>query len=203
MTTPLSDAQAPIQGTCPPQTARPLRADARRNRDRILQAAGEVFGASGSEAQMDDVARAAGLGIGTLYRHFPTKTALMAALVRRKFERFTATLELALSEHDDGFAALAAAMRANAASLEDDAATRYAMGSGTEVFESVADEQVPLLALTEEAIARGQRAGTLRADLTVADIPMLMCGVSTSIDRGFDWRRHLEIVLDGMRPPHR
>jgi AcrR family transcriptional regulator len=182
------------------ETARPLRADARRNRERIVAAAGEVFGAAGSEAQMEDVARAAGLGIGTLYRHFPTKTALMAALVRRKFERFTATLERALAEHEDGFAALATAMRGNAASLENDAATRYAMGSGTEVFDSVADAQLPLLALTGEAIDRGQRDGTLRADLTVSDIPMLMCGVSTSIDRGFDWRRHLELVLDALRP---
>jgi AcrR family transcriptional regulator len=178
-----------------------MRADARRNRDRILAAAGEVFGAAGAEAQMDDVACTAGLGVGTVYRHFPTKTALMAALVRRKFERFTATLERALAAHgEDGFAALAATMAENAASLEHDAATRYAMGSGTEVLESVTDAQEPLLALTAEAIRRGQAAGTIRADLAVADIPMLMCGVSTSIDRGFDWRRHLELVLDGLRP---
>lgn len=185
----------------PPATLRPMRADARRNRERILIAAGDVFEAGGADAQMDDVARAAGLGVGTVYRHFPTKTELMAALVRRKFERFAATLEAALADHgEDGFAALAATMIENAASLEHDAATRYAMGSGVEVFDSVADAQQPLLDLTAEAIRRGKRAGTLREDLEVRDIPMLMCGVSTSIDRGFDWRRHLELVLDGLRP---
>ena len=66
---------------------RPLRRDAQRNRDRIVAAAAAAFADQGAAAQMDDVARRAGVGVGTLYRHFPTKEALMAELVRRKFER--------------------------------------------------------------------------------------------------------------------
>ena len=59
---------------------RPLRADARRNRERVLQAAREVFAEQGREAQMDDVARRAAVGVGTVYRHFPTKEALIDAI---------------------------------------------------------------------------------------------------------------------------
>ncbi len=69
------------------QTERPLRADARRNRERIIQSAKEVFAQHGAEAQMDDVAEQAQVGVGTVYRHFPTKEALMAELVRQKFQQ--------------------------------------------------------------------------------------------------------------------
>src|SRR5438874_2011849 len=73
----------------PGEAKRPLRADARRNRERILESARAVFSESGVEAQIDDVASRAGVGVGTVYRHFPTKEALMAELVRQKF-RFLA-----------------------------------------------------------------------------------------------------------------
>src|ERR1019366_1103756 len=70
------------------ETNRPLRADARRNRERILESARLVFAESGADAQIDDVARRAGVGVGTVYRHFPTKEALMVELVRQKFRLF-------------------------------------------------------------------------------------------------------------------
>src|SRR5713101_8771303 len=70
-------------------TERPLRADARRNRERILQSARAAFAESGDVVQIDDVARHAGVGVGTVYRHFPTKQALLAALVRHTFRLFT------------------------------------------------------------------------------------------------------------------
>ena len=70
-------------------TERPLRADARRNRERILQSARAVFAESGADAQIDDVARHAGVGVGTVYRHFPTKQALLTELVRQTFRLFT------------------------------------------------------------------------------------------------------------------
>ena len=71
------------------EAERPLRADARRNRERILASARAVFAESGAEAQIDDVARHAGVGVGTVYRHFPTKQALLAELVRQTFRLFT------------------------------------------------------------------------------------------------------------------
>ena len=67
---------------------RPLRADARRNRERILEAARETFSEYGTEAQMDEIARRAGVGVGTLYRHFPTKDVLVGELVRIKLSDF-------------------------------------------------------------------------------------------------------------------
>ena len=82
------------------QTPKPQRADARRNRERILEAARVVFAEQGAEAQMDDVARAAGVGVGTVYRHFPQKDALMGELVASKFRTFADNAEIALTVAD-------------------------------------------------------------------------------------------------------
>ena len=81
------------------ETDRPLRADARRNHERILESARVVFAEAGPDAQIDDVARHAGVGVGTVYRHFPTKEALLAELVRQKFRLFADRAREAL-EHD-------------------------------------------------------------------------------------------------------
>ena len=77
---------------------RQLRADARRNRERILGAAKDVFAEQGADAQMDDVARKAGVGVGTVYRHFPTKEALLEALALEAFEHITTVAKEAV--HD-------------------------------------------------------------------------------------------------------
>ena len=78
-----------MTSTVSEETERPLRADARRNRERILQSARAAFAESGADAQIDDVARHAGVGVGTVYRHFPTKQALLTELVRQTFRLFT------------------------------------------------------------------------------------------------------------------
>lgn len=80
-----------------------------------------------------------------------------------------------------------------------DAATRYAMGAGMEVWEAARTECDELNRIFTELIARAHRAGAVRPDLTVADIPMVMCGVSSSMSRDFEWRRHLELVLDELK----
>jgi AcrR family transcriptional regulator len=180
---------------------RPLRADARRNRERILAAAREVFGDSGADAQVDDVARAAGVGVGTVYRHFPTKEELIGEIVRQTFARFADRARDALDADGDAFQALAWLLRSNAEQLAGDGATRYAMGSGTAVWEAASAERGELERLTQQLIDRGRKQGSLREDLTVADIGMVMCGLSSGIGRGFDWRRHLELVLAGLRGP--
>src|ERR671910_2175082 len=88
--------------------AKPLRADARRNRERILKAARAVFGDHGIDAQIDDVAKRAKVGVGTVYRHFPTKEALLDALVRERFEEIAGYAREALERDDawDGFCEL-------------------------------------------------------------------------------------------------
>src|SRR5688572_27447561 len=84
--------------------ARPLRADARRNRESILKAARRVFSEKGRDAQIDDVARRAKVGVGTVYRHFPTKAELLEALAGERFDEIAAFTRVAL-ERDDAWAA--------------------------------------------------------------------------------------------------
>lgn len=186
------------------ETDRPLRADARRNRERILESARSVFAECGADAQMDDVARRAAVGVGTVYRHFPTKEALMVELVRQKFRLFADRMREALDDGGEPFAALIEVMRRNAETAAGDAATQHALaGAGEHIWMQARGEQQELLTLTDELLARARRAGTVRPDVRGTDIGMLMCGVCSSMSLsvpGFDWRRHLELVLETLRP---
>jgi AcrR family transcriptional regulator len=118
--------------TSPNQTERPLRSDARRNRERILSGARAVFAEHGGEAQMDDVARRAGVGVGTVYRHYPTKEALLIELVREKFRFFAAEARVALEREDEPFEVLIELMRSNAEALELDAGTQQVLAGAGE-----------------------------------------------------------------------
>jgi AcrR family transcriptional regulator len=186
------------------QSERPLRSDARRNRERILSGARAVFAESGGEAQMDDVARRAGVGVGTVYRHYPTKEALLVELVREKFTLFAAEARAALERDGEPFEVLTDLMRSNAEALERDAGTQQVLaGAGEQIWTQAAAEQTELLDLTSQLIDRARRAGTIRADATAADIGMLMCGLSATMAHhapGFDWRRYLDLVVDMLRP---
>jgi AcrR family transcriptional regulator len=179
---------------------RPLRADARRNRDRILAAAAVAFAARGADTQMDDVARAAEVGVGTVYRHFPTKEALMGALVRLKVEMLQEAADQAL-DVDDPWESFAGVLRRGAEIMARDAALRDALNRVPEAWEHAAEERERLDAVMSRVIRRGQEAGVIREDFAVGDVGMLMCGVSTSMSQHseWDWRRHLEMVLDGIR----
>jgi AcrR family transcriptional regulator len=186
------------------ENERPLRADARRNRERIIEAARELFAGERPNVQMDEVAHRAGVGVGTVYRHFPDKEALMGELVRQRFDLFNEHLRQALAdEHSGAFAALAAALRANVVSVAEDAATRFALMSGGErVFAHVASEMEEFMLLAGELVGRAHIAGELRDDFQASDIPMVMCGICATIDvskPGWDWQRHLTLILHGMR----
>jgi AcrR family transcriptional regulator len=195
------------QTPSPAETHRPLRADARRNRARILESARQVFAENGPDAQIDDVARHARVGVGTVYRHFPTKEALMVALVREQFRLFAdrarEALE-ALEDEDASFAALEGVMRRNAETTASDAAVRYVLSAaGQHIWDQARAEQEDLIAATEELLARARAAGKVRADAQASDVGMLMCGVCSTMGRsapGFDWRRHLELAIDTLRP---
>jgi len=186
------------------ESKRPLRADARRNRARILDAARELFASEQPDVQMDELARRAGVGVGTLYRHFPDKQALMGELVRERFGVFNERLREALADQrSDPFTALADALRSNATSVAEDAATRFAFMSGGEpVFAYATVEMEEFMRLSSALVERARAAGQLRADFAAEDVPMVMCGVCATIDKrsaGWDWRRHLELVIAGMR----
>ncbi|MDQ6835542.1 MAG: TetR/AcrR family transcriptional regulator [Actinomycetota bacterium] len=184
-------------------TERPLRADARRNRERIIESARKVFAQCGADTQMDDVARCACVGVGTVYRHFPTKEALMVELVRQKFRLLATTAREALERDGEPFDVFADMLRGNGEICARDAALQHALtGVGEQIWAQAQTERDELNALTAELIARAQRAGTMRLDLQAADIGMLMCGVSATMAHntsGFDWQRHLELAIDMLR----
>jgi AcrR family transcriptional regulator len=187
----------------PIEMERPLRADARRNRARIIDAARELFAGEQLNVQMDDIARHAGVGVGTVYRHFPDKEALMGELVRQRFDLFNENLRHALADVPSGaFAALAAALHANVASVADDAATRFAFVRGGErVFAYAAAEMAEFMLLADELVRHARDAGDLRNDFKASDIPMVMCGLCATINSGkpdWDWQRHLALILHGM-----
>jgi AcrR family transcriptional regulator len=186
-------------------TERPLRADARRNRERILESAREVFAESGIDAQMDDVAHRAGVGVGTVYRHFPTKEALMAELVRQKFRLLAVAAREALEQQGEPFDVFADMLRRNGEVCARDAAMQHALaGVGEHIWTQARSEQDELNTLSGELIARAQRAGAMRPDVRATDIAMLMCGVSATMAHhgpGFDWHRHLELAIDMLRAP--
>jgi AcrR family transcriptional regulator len=185
------------------EPVRPLRADARRNRERILESARLVFSEYGADAQIDDVAQRACVGVGTVYRHFPTKEALMVELVRQKFQLFAATVRDALDQDGEPFAVFADVLRRNAEAAARDATMQHALaGGGEHIWKQAQAEQQELSALTEQLIARARSAGTIRADIGAADVAMLMCGLSATMGHnasGFDWHRHLELVIDMLR----
>ncbi|HWW90841.1 MAG TPA: helix-turn-helix domain-containing protein [Solirubrobacteraceae bacterium] len=185
---------------------RPMRADARRNHARILQAARELFAGEQPEVQIDEIARGAGVGVGTVYRHFPDKEALMGELVRQRFCLFNVRLGEAVADQvSSPFEALADALRAHAAWMAEDAATRFAFMSGGErVFAYAASEMEEFMRLSSLLVERAKAAGQLMDEFDAEDIPMFMCGVCAAIDKrhaGWDWRRHLELILRGMRTP--
>jgi AcrR family transcriptional regulator len=181
-----------------PGPGRPLRADARRNRERILKAARAVFADKGIDAQIDDVAKRAKVGVGTVYRHFPTKEALSDALVRERFEEIAGYAREALEREDawEGFCELI--WRA----AERNAVDRAFCEIVAFTDQSSILEECGLTQSTAELIERAKRQGKMRADATGADIPIMMAGAG-SVMRAHPspavWQRYLAIMLDGLR----
>jgi AcrR family transcriptional regulator len=185
------------------ETERPLRADARRNRERILASARAAFAESGAAVQIDDVARHAGVGVGTVYRHFPTKQALLTELVRQTFRLFTRWARDALEAGGEPSALIEELLRRIAETAAGDAGVQYALASSdAQAARSEARaEQDELIAVIAELIERARRAGTIRPDIEAIDIAMLICGVVSAMGPrpGFDWRRHLDLVTGTLR----
>ncbi|MHB8692722.1 MAG: TetR family transcriptional regulator [Solirubrobacteraceae bacterium] len=179
---------------------KPERADKTRNRARILDAASAAFAERGTDTQMDDVAARAGLGVGTLYRHFATKDALMSAMVRRKFTLILTATRAGLERDGEPFEVVKDVLRAGAGVAAADAAAQDAlMRAGDRIWEQASDIIDEVEATMQILIDRAQAAGTMRPDVSAADVPMLMCGVSATMGAGdWDWHRHLEIILSGL-----
>lgn len=182
---------------------RPLRADARRNRDRLLQVAREAFAAEGLSVSLDEIARLAGVGPGTLYRHFPTKEALFEAVVH---ERLRPLLDEArtLRHADDPGAALFTIIDrlvSDAASKADliDAIAR----AGVEIRPTVAATTADLRSEMGYLLTRAQEAGAVRRDIGTAELMAALSGVLLALrhsaNEGADPRLTLAILCDGLR----
>ena len=176
--------------------SRPLRADARRNRERILKAARAVFSAAGRDAHLDDVARRAKVGVGTVYRHFPTKDALLEALAREQFDLLTQWAQEAEDAPDPWQAFHAMIWRG----AELQASDRALMEAVAAFKPSVAQQAKELHASTERLMRRAQAQGEMRADATGEDVRLMMCGLGSVMQMSGDgWRRYLTVMLDGLR----
>ena len=178
---------------------RPLRADAARNVERILRAARNVYGDLGPDAQVEAVARRAGVGERTLYRRFPTKADLVrAALDQSIAEVLTPAIEDARRTDDPlrGLNQLIEAAIGLGAREHNLLTAAHRAGSLT------ADISDSLNEALHELVRRGQRAGLVRADLVADDLPRLMAmlyGVLPTMDSDSDgWRRYVALILDAI-----
>ena len=183
---------------------RPLRADARRNHDKVLAAAAAAFAESGLEAQVEDIARRAGVGVGTVYRHFPTKDALVEALAEQHFGRLAAIAEAALEEQGDAWQIFAATIWSAARAAAGDIAWCEILGGRPSAVQAATRGRERLSAAMATLIGRAQRAGVMRSDATVEDVKTIMCGfghVAAAQRAGaeLNWERYLQIALDGLR----
>jgi AcrR family transcriptional regulator len=185
---------------------KPLRADARRNRERIVDAARELFAECGHDTQMDDVARQAQVGVGTVYRHFPTKAALIGELLASKF-RNHAVIARRWAAVDDGWAAFEGFLRETFGSIAQDATLqqRVSWVDDSEILAVAEVERRAVTGIVGEIMARAHAEGTLRADFTVEDIPALMCAVGAvmAAQSRMPMRadRFVDLMIDGLRAP--
>jgi len=183
---------------------RVLRADARRNHDAVIAAAKQLFADQGLNAQMPDVAKVAKVGVGTVYRHFPTKDDLIAALVAERFERLAEKAREGL-EAADSWEAICDFIRFSAQIQADDRGLCEVMGTRPEVMDDAA-RAVGLAELCDQLVKRAQRSGQLRRDLAWEDIPMIACSLGRITQAAVGpaagrWPRLLEIIIDGLRAP--
>ena len=181
-----------------------MRSDARRNRERVLAAAEIVLSEMGLKAQIEEVARRAGVGVGTVCRHFPTKQALVEAVLEAMYESLLQDARAALAQPDPGaafhtfFYALSEFQARHRALAEHMATELDLPASAQPVRES-------LWAAIGELVSRAQDAGAIRADIGPADVTLLFSGVAHATALAGDLqpvlrRRYVALILDGLRP---
>jgi AcrR family transcriptional regulator len=184
------------------KTGRPLRADARRNYERIVDAARKVFADQGGGASMEAIAKQAGVGVGTLYRHFPKRIDVVEAVYRDDVDVLVGTADRGLAELDP-WTALEAWLRAY---VDYGRAKRTFLNELHEAFEKNPDlkpaSRERITAACDAVLRRAQEAGEARTDIDGADLMQLVSPMCTSptlvADQG---DRLLVMILDGLRPP--
>jgi AcrR family transcriptional regulator len=180
-----------------------MRADVRRNREKLLAAALAAFSSDDTSVPLESIARAAGVGIGTLYRHFPTREALVEEVYAAELDAVTDSAQTLLRELPpeqalrawmNRYAELVSAKRG----MIGGAATGWAPGRGATV-----STRERLTGAVGSILAAGARAGTLRADVDPDDVITLLLGVflgTSAGDRAGRTKQLLDLVADGLRP---
>ncbi|GIH26663.1 TetR family transcriptional regulator [Acrocarpospora phusangensis] len=155
---------------------RPLRADAARNRARVLQVAYETFAAEGAAVPIDEIARRAGVGAGTVYRHFPTKESLFQAIVADRLHQVVERARaLAAADPGEGLYAFLFLLAEQGAT--DLGLTEAFAGTGFDLTEALPEAEREFMGTVAEILAQAQQAGTVRPDVDAADIKTLMVGL--------------------------
>jgi len=182
----------------------PLRADAERNRQRLLAAAKDLFSTRGLDVTLDDVARHAGVGTGTAYRRFPNKDALIDALMVDRIGELADLARECLEEPDPwvgltGYFERALALQAADRGLKE---VLFSAGRGRERSNQARRAIAPVVT---KLVARAKEAGVVRGDIDTSDVPLINFMLNTIVDFSRDiepelYRRYLAIVLDGLRP---
>ncbi|MGX6448440.1 TetR/AcrR family transcriptional regulator, partial [Patulibacter sp. S7RM1-6] len=195
-----TDEQTPVD--------RPRRADALRNRERVLAAAQDAFAEAGPDVAVAEIARRAGVGAGTLFRHFPSKDDLLVAVLERTFDGMQDLLDRAMAL-DDPWEGIVLALTLTAEQQACDRTFLEAVGPalfGQEVFR---ERNARMLERLGELLRRAQDAGQVRDDLAPEDLPFIVAAVGGATEKcpaGVGgvapdlWRRYLCVVLDGLRP---
>jgi AcrR family transcriptional regulator len=183
---------------------RPLRKDAERNRVRILQAAAEVFTEQGLRATLDDVAARAGVGVGTVYRRFPDKEALVEALFTDRLDTLVGYAEQALADPDP-WAGLMGFLERAAKLIAGDRGLRQILMYVTYGHDRVDQARARMLPVATKMVERAQASGQVRADLRPTDIPLMLFMLGASAEYALHvrpeiWRRYLALILDSLRP---
>ena len=181
---------------------RPQRADARRNRERVIRAAAAVFADKGMEAGIPEIAERAGVGKATVYRSFPSKEHLVAAVATERLDWITTLATQALSD-DDPAAAFERVILAIAERQASDCAVAGSLAADIHLPELDAARATTHAAL-DALIHRGRDAGVLRADATAMDLKVLFTGIAHVLRESHEqdpavWSRYGELIVDALR----
>ncbi len=183
------------------QPVRALRADAARNRARVLDVAYQTFAAEGLSVPIDEIARRAGVGAGTVYRHFPTKEALFAAVIEDRMQRLVDDAHALLKSDGPGEAvftflrSIVLQWGATDRGLVDAMA-----GLGIDIASAAPDAEDAFLAVLGELLSAAQEAGTVRRDVGVRDVKTILvgCQAMEAYDSALA-ERVTDVVVDGLR----
>ncbi|MDQ1424963.1 MAG: hypothetical protein QOD72_2461 [Acidimicrobiaceae bacterium] len=180
------------------------RADARRNRERVLAAAADVLSEWGLSAPMEEIARRAGVGVGTVCRNFPTKQAMVDAVLAVRYDELLQDALDGLANPDSGdafetFVVVLSAFQARHRALAEQ------MAKDVELAATSSHARERLWAAISELVARAQSVGTVRADIGPADVALLLSGVAHTTALAGELQlvlrdRYVRIILDGLRP---